>query len=142
MMNFVERHYVMGRIETNLKKIEIVTDGAPFMTFSESVTKNPSRINRFLVVIMQYPISYANWGAPQRLIIVSNDQVKQSASTDIKTCDGSNKQRWCPSGLSRTQKRKLQQLRKQRSLERQPEEKPISTRIKEWKPKQVSSASS
>jgi len=65
MTNFVERHYVMGRIETNLKKIEIVTDDAPFMMFSESVTKNPSWINRFLVVIMQYPISYANWGAPQ-----------------------------------------------------------------------------
>ena len=34
------------------KKIEIITDDAPFMTFSEFITKNSSWIKEFLVVTL------------------------------------------------------------------------------------------
>jgi hypothetical protein len=69
--------------------------------------------------------------------------------TTIKQGENRNKQnakemqpRWCPSGLSHTQKRRLQRLRKRGAIEQQIEEKPVkSTRTrKEWRPKQASSS--
>ena len=96
-----------------------------------------------------YPASYYNHGPSQRLVIHSDNLVKKIVSAGSKTNEKDNKQdsrymqpRWCPPGLSRTQKRKLQRTRKQ-SMEQQVEEKPAATtKIKMvWRPKKVASTS-
>jgi hypothetical protein len=97
--------------------------------------------------IVQYSPPYSKCGTLQRPIACKSNLVKGYVCTDIKQGEGSNKQhakgmqpRWCPSGLSRTQKRKLQRLRKREAMEQQTEEKPAKpTRTRqEWRPKQVS----
>jgi hypothetical protein len=79
--------------------------------------------------IIQYPSTYPNCGASQRSI-VANDTVK-SKFVDSKEGEENMKQdskylqpRWRPSGLTHTQKRKLQRLLKQKLLEHQ-SDKPV-----------------
>ena len=78
-----------------------------------------------------------------------NDLVKQD--TDCSKADEKGSKRdskylqpkWCPSGLSHTQKRRLQRMRKKETMEQQVEvESKTSTIMKKvWRPKQVASTS-
>jgi hypothetical protein len=99
--------------------------------------------------MIQYPVTYSNYNALQRPIVCNSNLVKNNVCTTIKQGVNSNKQnakemqpRWCPSGLSHTQKRRLQRLHKRGAMEQQIEKKPAkSTRTrKEWRPKQASSS--
>jgi hypothetical protein len=99
--------------------------------------------------MIQYPFTYSNYNALQRPIVCNSNLVKNNVCTTIKQGVNSNKQnakemqpRWCPSGLSHTQKRRLQRLHKRGAMEQQIEKKPAkSTRTrKEWRPKQASSS--
>ena len=94
---------------------------------------------------IQYPPIYPSYASPQRPIVASNNLVKKDFSCskkDMKQDSRYSQPRWCPSGLSHTQKRKLQRLRKQESVEQQMEVKPITSVVtkKVWRPKQVVSA--
>jgi hypothetical protein len=62
--------------------------------------------------MIQYPVAHPNYGELQRPIAYNNNMVKNNVCTTIKQSGGSHEQnskgmqsRWCPSGLSRTQKR-------------------------------------
>jgi hypothetical protein len=99
--------------------------------------------------MIQYPVAHSNYNALQRPIVCNSNLVKNNVHTTIKQGENRNKQnakemqlRWCSSGLSHTQKRRLQRLRKQGAMEQQIEEKPAkSTRTqKEWRPKKASSS--
>ena len=96
--------------------------------------------------MIQYPTSYPSYGALPRPVALDSNLVKNNVHIAKRQREYNNKQqskdiqpRWCPSGLSRTQKRRLQRLRKQGAIEQQIEEKPakpMRTR-KEWRPKQA-----
>jgi hypothetical protein len=99
--------------------------------------------------IIQYTVAYSSYNALQRPIICNSNPVKNNVCTTIKQGENSNMQntkemqpRWCPSGLSHTEKVRLQRLRKWGAMEQQIGEKPAkSTRTrKEWRPKQASSS--
>jgi hypothetical protein len=95
--------------------------------------------------MIQYPPTYVNHGSIQKMFIAGNNLVKStpiSAKGGDKDCKGESKysqSRWCPSGLSHTQKRRLQRLRKQGSMEQQAVVIPArSAATKQvWMPKQV-----
>ena len=64
---------------------------------------------------IQFPPMYPNYASPQRPIVASNDLVKgdfNCSKEDVRQDSKYLQPRWCPSGLSRTQKRRLQRLRK------------------------------
>jgi len=95
---------------------------------------------------IHYPPIYPSF-ASQRPI--SDNLVKRDTNCS-KECEKNIKQdskylqpRWCPSGLSHTQKRRLQRMRKKESMEQQAEVVPAkSATIKPvWRPKQVVSSS-
>ena len=97
---------------------------------------------------IQYPPMYLNHTSPRRPIVVSNDLVKKDIDCS-KADEKSKKQdskylqpRWCPSGLSHTQKRRLQRMRKE-AMEQQVEAvlKTSATMKKVWRPKQIVSTS-
>ena len=72
--------------------------------------------------------------------VLTNDEGSEKTKTqDIKCLQP----RWCPSGLSHTQKRRLQRMRKKESVEQQAEVVPVrsATIKKVWRPKQVVSPS-
>ena len=76
---------------------------------------------------IQYPPIYLNYALPQRPVVSSNDLVKRDIDC-IKADEKGAKQdskylqpKWCPSGLSHTQKRRLQRMRKKESMEKQVE---------------------
>jgi len=80
---------------------------------------------------------------------ISDNLVKKDIDCS-KECEKSIKQdskylqpRWCPSGLSHTQKRRLQRMRKRESMEQQAEVVLVrSVTMKQvWRPKQVVSSS-
>jgi hypothetical protein len=95
--------------------------------------------------MIQYPIAYPNYGKLQRPIAYNNNLVKNNVCAAIKQGEGSNEQnskgvqlRWCPSGLSRTQKRRLQRMRKQGLMEQSTAVTPARSATKKvWRPKQV-----
>jgi hypothetical protein len=96
--------------------------------------------------MIQYPIAHPNYGELQRPITYNNNLVKNNVCTTFKQGGDSNEQnykrmqpRWCPSGLSRTQKRRLQRLQKQRSMEQPTVVTPMrsATTKQVWRPKQV-----
>ena len=98
---------------------------------------------------IQYPPMYPNHALLQRLIVASNNPVKQDVDCS-KENEKSKEQdskylqpRWCPSGLSLTQKRRLQRMRKKEAMEQQVEAVPktSATMKKVWRPKQVVSTS-
>ena len=67
---------------------------------------------------IQYPSMYPNYALPQRPVVSSNVLVKKDiecSKADEKGAKQDSKYlqpRWCPSGLSHTQKRRLQRMRK------------------------------
>ena len=98
---------------------------------------------------IQYSSIYPSYGASQRPIVASNNLVKskpdcsKEGEKDIKQDNKYLQPRWCPSGLSHTQKRRLQRMRKKESMEQQVEVVPArsATMKQVWRPKQVVSSS-
>jgi len=98
---------------------------------------------------IQYSSTYPSYGVSQRPIVASDNLVKskpnysQDGEKDVKQDNQYLQPRWCPSGLSHTQKRKLQRMPKKESMEQQAEVVPArSATIKQvWRPKQVVSSS-
>ena len=97
-----------------------------------------------------YIISYPNYGALQQPIACNSNLVKNEACAIVKQCENNIKQdsmylrpRWCPSGLSHTQKRRLQRLHKQESMEQQVEVEATKLAVvkKVWRPEQIASSS-
>jgi len=95
---------------------------------------------------IHYPHIYPSY-ASQRPI--SDNLVKKNIDCS-KECEKNIKQdskylqpKWCPSGLSHTQKRRLQRMRKKESMEQQEEVIPtrLATMKQVWKSKQVVSSS-
>ena len=95
---------------------------------------------------IQYPSMYPSC-ISQRPIsnnLVEKDlHCSKKGEKDVKENSKYLQLRWCPSGLSHTQKRRLQHLRKQESMEQQVEvepTKPVAMK-KVWRPKQIVSLS-
>ena len=96
----------------------------------------------------QYPPMYSNHALLQRPIVASNNPVKQDVDYNKENEKSKEKDskylqyRWCLSGLSHTQKRRLQRMRKKESMEQQVEAVPKTSAImkKVWWPKQVLAA--
>src|SRR6185295_15759598 len=96
-----------------------------------------------------YSSIYSSHGASQRPVVASNNLVKskpkcsQDGEKAVKQDNQYLQPRWCPSGLSHTQKRRLQRMPKKESMEQQAEVVPArSATIKQvWRPKQVVSSS-
>jgi hypothetical protein len=72
--------------------------------------------------MIQYPVAYSNYNALQRPIVCNSNLVKNNVCTTIKQGENSNKQnakemqpRWCPSGLSHTQKKEVAKTAQARS---------------------------
>jgi hypothetical protein len=86
---------------------------------------------------------YPNYALPQRPVVSSNVLVKKDiecSKADEKGAKQDSKYlqpRWCPSGLSHTQKRRLQRMRKKVAMEQQVEDVPKTSTItkKVWQPK-------
>ena len=98
---------------------------------------------------IQYPPMYLNHASPQRPIVTRDNLVKRDLNCS-KESEKNKKQdskylqlRWCPSGLSHTQKRRSQRLRKQETKEQQVEVEPTKSVAmkKVWRPKQIVSLS-
>ena len=91
---------------------------------------------------------YPNHALLQRPIVASNNPVKQDvdwSKENEKSKEQDSKYlqlRWCPSGLSHTQKRRLLRMRKE-AMEQQVEAVPKTSAItkKVWQPKHVVSTS-
>ena len=86
---------------------------------------------------------YPNHPLLQRPIVASNNLVNKENEKSKKQDSKYLQLRWCPSGLSDTQKRKLQRMRKKESMEQQVGAVPKTSAImkKVWWPKQVVSTS-
>ena len=92
---------------------------------------------------------YPNHALLQRPIVASNNLVKQDvdcSKEDEKRKKQDSKylqSRWCPSGLSHTQKRRLHRMCKKEAMKQQVEAVPktSATMKKVWRPKQVVSTS-
>ena len=88
---------------------------------------------------------YPNHALPQRPIVTSNNLVKKNFGCSKKSRKDTKQEskylqsRWCPSGLSHTQKRRLQRMRKKESMEQQAEVVPVrsATMKHVWRPKQA-----
>ena len=120
----------------------------PFTPWFHSYFYTPMDYSRMHLqsYYIQYPPMYLNYALPQRPIVASNNLVKKDFSCskeDMKQDSRYLQLRWCPSGLSHTQKRRLQRLRKQESMEQQVEVKPTKPMAmkKVWRPKQIDSSS-
>ena len=95
---------------------------------------------------IQYPSIYPNC-ILQRPI--SNNLVKKDFNcskedeNNVKKDSRYLQPRWCPSGLTHTQKRRLQRLRNQEKMEQQVEVQPTNpvAMKKVWRPKQIVSSS-
>ena len=93
---------------------------------------------------IQYPSIYPNC-IPQRPI--NNNLVEKELNCskegekDVKKDSKYLQPRWCPSGLSHTQKRRLQRLRKQETMGQEVEVKPTKPIVmkKVWRPKRIDS---
>jgi hypothetical protein len=94
--------------------------------------------------MIQYPPTYVNHSSMQRPIVLDNNLVR-SASINSKGGYKDNDEskysqpRWCTSGLTHTQKRRLQRMRKQGSMEKRAAVIPARSTITKqvWRPKQV-----
>ena len=98
---------------------------------------------------IQYSSTYPSYGSSQRPIVASDNLVKskpdcsKEGEKDMKQDNKYLQPRWCPSGLSHTQKRRQQRMRKKESMEQQVEVVPArsATMKQVWRPKQVVSSS-
>ena len=94
---------------------------------------------------IQYSSTYQNYGVSQRPIVASDNLVKskpkcsQDGEKDMKQDNQYLQPRWCPSGLSHTQKRRLERMHKKESIEQQAEVAPArsATNKQVWRPKEV-----
>jgi len=95
---------------------------------------------------IHYPPIYPSFTSQRP---ISDNLVKKNIDCS-KECEKNIKQdlkylqpKWCPSGLSHTQKRRLQRMRKKESMEQQAEVIPTrsATMKQVWKLKQVVSSS-
>ena len=88
---------------------------------------------------------YLNHALPRRPIVVNNDLVKKDidcSKADEKGVKQDSKYlqpRWCPSGLSHTQKRSLQRMCMERQAEVEPTKSAATKKV--WRPKQIISSS-
>jgi len=98
---------------------------------------------------IQYPPIYPSCGISQRLTVASNNPARKDFDCSMEG-EKSMKQdskylqlRWCHSGLSHIQKRRLQRMRKQESMQQQAEVEPMksATTKKVWRLKLVVSSS-
>ena len=98
---------------------------------------------------IQYSSTYPSYRVSQRPIVASNNLVKskpdysKEGEKDMKQDNQYLQPMWCPLGLSHTQKRRLQRMRKKESMEQQAEIVParLATMKQVWRPKQVVSSS-
>ena len=106
---------------------------------------NYSRMN-WQSYYIHYPPIYPSYTSQRP---ISDNLVKKDIDCS-KECEKGIKQnskylqpRWCPSGLSHTQKRRLQRLHKQESMEQQVEVEATKLAVvkKVWRPKHVLSSS-
>ena len=76
-------------------------------------------------------------------LIEKNLSCSKEGEKDVKKDSKYLQPRWCPLALSHTQKRRLQCLRKQESMEQQVEVKPAKSVVEKkiWRPKKVVSSS-
>ena len=93
----------------------------------------------------QYPFMYTSCISQIPIInnLVEKDlNCSKEGEKDVKENSKYLQPRWCPLGLSHTQKRRLQRMRKKESMEQQAEVVPArsTTMKKVWKPKQVVSS--
>jgi len=99
--------------------------------------------------IIQYPPIYTSGYSSQRPIVASHNLVRKdldcSKEGEKNVSEDSKylQPRWCPSGLSHTQKRRLQRMRNQELMEQPVKVIPArSTTTKQvWRPKQIASTS-
>ena len=99
--------------------------------------------------IIQYPPIYMSGYSSQRPIVANHNLVRKdldcSKEGEKNVSEDSKylQQRWCPSGLSHTQKRRLQRMRNQELMEQPVKVIPArSTTTKQvWRPKQIASTS-
>jgi len=94
----------------------------------------------------QYPFMYPSCTSQRPISnnLVENDlNCSKEGEKDVKENSKYLQPRWCPSGLSHTQKRRLQRLHKQESMEQQVDVEPTKPVImkKVWRPKQIISSS-
>ena len=99
--------------------------------------------------IIQYPPIYPSGYSSQRSIVASHNLVRKypdcskQGEKNVKQNSKYLQPRWCPSGLSHTQKRRLQRMRNQELMEQPVKVIPArSTTTKQvWRPKQIASTS-
>ena len=89
-----------------------------------------------------YPSSISQ-GPISNNLVENDPNCSKESEKDVKKNSKYLQPRWCPSGLSHTQKKRLQRLRKQESMEQQVEVEPTKpvTMKKVWRPKQIVSSS-
>jgi hypothetical protein len=94
--------------------------------------------------MIQYPPTYVNHISMQRSIVLDNNLVGSAyinSKGGHKDSDDSkySQPRWCPSSLNHTQKRRLQWMRKQGSMEQRVAVIPARSATTKlvWRPKQV-----
>ena len=74
---------------------------------------------------IQYSSTYTSYGASRGPIVTSNNLVKsksncsQDGGKDMRQDNQYLQPKWCPLGLSHTQKRRLQRMRKKEFMEQQ-----------------------
>jgi len=95
---------------------------------------------------IQYPSIYPSYISQRSInnnLVEKYLNCSKEGEKDVKKDSKYLQPRWCPSGLSHTQKRRLQCLRKQESIEQQAEVKPARSVVtkKVWRPKHVLSSS-
>jgi len=89
---------------------------------------------------IHYPPKYPSF-ASQKLnsdnLVKKNIDCSKECEKNIKQDSKYLQPKWCPSGLSHTQKRRLQRMRKKESMEQQAEVIPArsATMKQVWKPK-------
>ena len=91
---------------------------------------------------IQYPSIYLNYIPPRPIcnnLVEKDPNCSKEGEENVKKDSKYLQPRWCPSGLSHTQKRRLQHLRKQESVEQQVDVKRTKSVVtkKVWRPKQV-----
>ena len=78
---------------------------------------------------IQYPSIYPSCTSQRPIsnnLVKKNLDCSKKGDKNLKQDSNYLQPRWCPSGLSHTQKRRLQRLRKQESMEQQVEIKPTA----------------
>ena len=115
-----------------------------FWSYPHYYTPLDYRKMQMQLYFIQYPFIYLSYGTSQRPVVTSNNLVERDfdcskeGEKNIKQDSKYLQPMWCPSGLSHTQKRRLQWMRKNKSVEQQAEVVPMrsATTKKVWWPKE------